>query len=523
MSSQNNLEIKGNLREFTLAELLVEIAQVRLNGSLRLSCESQKTVIYFDAGEVVFAVSNARAFRLFEMLLRDNKITKEQLLKFTDFTNDFLLGQNLLKDNSFSKPEVDALFVRQIEDILKNGFDWLEGDWTFNPLVRVKGGIRFTIGLNKLLMEYARGLSDEAIVCRFKSLKEVFTVQHAMLVHINLSPQESFVFSRFESSGLTVESVKFLSGLPDSEIFKILYTLRLGGLLNRQNSKSAFSDRKTSEILSANISLIKGQKPLVFAEPKPIKHEMPKTRQAEMPFEINQPIAKKPSLEQYLARVESTTNFYEILGIESEAVQTEIKQAYFSLAKHFHPDLFHKESDTQLQQRVQQAFSKLAQAYDTLRYEKNREVYNFKMRKELERKEVRRKTNFGTEDVNLQKQFEQASDDFEQGFSLLMDEEFEAAIPYLARAVHSAKDNARYHAYYGKALASDSNRLHKAEAELQTAVKLDESNPDFRIMLAEFFIQVNLPKRAEGELNRLLTTFPGNKEAKILLDSLQRK
>ncbi len=49
---------------------------------------------------------------------------------------------------------------------------------------------------------------------------------------------------------------------------------------------------------------------------------------------------------------------------------------------------------------------------------KSREVYNFKIRKELEKKEARGKTNFGTDDVNLQKQFEQASDDFEQGFTL---------------------------------------------------------------------------------------------------------
>jgi hypothetical protein len=40
-------------------------------------------------------------------------------------------------------------------------------------------------------------------------------------------------------------------------------------------------------------------------------------------------------------------------------------------------------------------------------------------------------------------------------------------------------------------------------------------------MLAEFFVQHNLPKRAEGELNRLLAIFPDNKEARVLLDSLQ--
>jgi hypothetical protein len=523
MTSPNNLEIKGNLTEHPLAELLIELSQVRLNGSLRLNNESQKMVVYFDGGEVVFAVSNARAFRLFEMLLSANRITKEQLLKIPDFTNDFLLGQNLAKENLFSKPEIDKLFTRQIEDILKNGFEWLEGDWNFSPLVRAKGGIRFKVQTNRILMEYARNLSDKAIVSRFNHLQEIFGRKSAPPARIDLTPQESFVFSRFENPGLSVEDVKNLSGLSESETFKILYTLWLGGFLNRQKWNMAFSDRKTSKILSASISLIKGQEVSVFSESQPVRYKMPEPIKAEASVEETKQTVEKISLDRYLAQVENAANFYEILNVEPKTVQTEIKNAYFSLAKRFHPDLFHKEADAELQQRVQQAFGKLAQAYDTLRHEKNREVYNYKIRKDLETKEKRQKANFGTENTDAGKQFEQASDDFENGFSLLMDEEFETAIPFLARAVHLANNNARFHAYYGKALSSDKNQRHKAEAELQTAVKLDENNPTYRLMLAEFFIEVGLAKRAEGELNRLLAIIPDNKEAMILLDTLRTK
>ena len=88
MNLPNNLEIKGNLPNNPLAELLVEIAEIRLNGSLRVSSDAQKIVIYFDAGEAVFAVSNARQHRLFEILLQTEKITKDQLLTVPDFTND---------------------------------------------------------------------------------------------------------------------------------------------------------------------------------------------------------------------------------------------------------------------------------------------------------------------------------------------------------------------------------------------------------------------------------------------------
>jgi predicted Zn-dependent protease len=94
-------------------------------------------------------------------------------------------------------------------------------------------------------------------------------------------------------------------------------------------------------------------------------------------------------------------------------------------------------------------------------------------------------------------------------------------VPYLARAVHYDASVARYHAYFGKALAADETKRHKAEAEIQTAIRLDPESPIFRVLLAEFFIQYNLLKRAQGELTRLLEKFPDNREAQKLLDGLQ--
>ncbi len=58
---------------------------------------------------------------------------------------------------------------------------------------------------------------------------------------------------------------------------------------------------------------------------------------------------------------------------------------------------------------------------------------------------------------------------------------------------------------------------------MQAALRLEPDNADVRLMLAEFFVQVNLLKRAEGELNRLLAIFPGNSEPRALLDSMPKR
>lgn len=523
MTSPNNLELNGNLSEHPLAELLVEVRQANLNGSLRLTKEGQKVIIYFDSGDVVFAVSNSRQHRLYELLLREKIATKQQLLSISDFTDDLALSRNLVKNNLLAKTDIDALFFRQIEEIIVAVFDWLEGAWVFSPNIRIKDDIQFKINLPQLLIKYSRNLSSATIIRRFKSLRERFVIKPEMPVQINLLPPEAFIFSRFENSPMSIEKISAVSSMPEDETLKILYTLWLGGFLSRQDWNTAFNARTISAIVSANFTLKKAEKtPAVNIPALPVEQTDSEETPA-LEIEETKPVDKKLSLKDYLQRIENATNHYETLAISLEADAQQIKAAYFALAKQFHPDLFYKKTDAKLFQRIQNAFTEFAQAYETLRNEASREVYDYRMRKELAEMTVLEESGTTLEEADLQKQTDQAAENFEQGFDLLMDQHYEPAVPFLARAVHFAPDNARYHAYHGKVLSFDKAQRHKAEAELQTAIKLDAENVDYRIMLAEFFIQIGFLKRAEGELNRLLAIFPNNKEAQVLLDNIQVK
>ncbi len=526
MESSNNLEIKGSLQTNPLAELLYEIACNQFDGSLRLSNEAQKTVIYFTAGNPIFAVSNARRHRLFDMLLQSGKINQQQLLAVTDFTNDLALRNDLLKNKLLGAAEIDALFEQQINDIVCVAAGWENGEWIFSPLVRVKNDLRFQINLDSRLIEFARTLPAEKVVPKFKDSSEPFSVILPMPADINLTPHEWFVYSRFENSTLTRDEIQSLSGLSETETYRILYSLCLGGMVSRKNWHSAFSKRYISFVGSANLAVKKEEMKPVIQPPvkvaavptlKTPPPEMPATPPEIVPTEV--PI----SLEDYLVRIENAANFYEYFGIPHDITAAEIKKNYFGLAKRFHPDLFRKEADTSLHQRIQTAFTKLAQAYDTLKDDSSREVYDFKMRKEIAEMVERQKTGGTVEEADTKKMIDQAAENFDQGFNFLMDDDYEAALPYMTRAVFFAKDNARYHAYLGKVLSADERQSHRAEAELQTAVKLDSQNADYRIMLAEFFVEIGLLKRAEGELNRLLKMVPNNYEARRMLDSLKQK
>ena len=65
------------------------------------------------------------------------------------------------------------------------------------------------------------------------------------------------------------------------------------------------------------------------------------------------------------------TNYYETLGVDMKASLEEIKKAYKSLAKKWHPDRNNGlETDT---------FKKINEAYDVLSNEKKREEYDNEM------------------------------------------------------------------------------------------------------------------------------------------------
>ena len=512
MTPHSALEIEGNFLMHPFAELIAEIAQARVTGSLRASNGDRKCVVYFRSGIVVFAVSNARSSRLFDIMLRRGKLSKNDLAEIPNFANDFEFSAFLKEKNFLSKTDVDRLFSDQIEGILVDLLTWESGDWSFSSLARIRDGLSYQINTTRLLVDYARTLAVDKMLKRFRSLDERFVRSELSEANYDLSPGEAFVLSRSIDGELSAQDLVHVAAVTESVALQLIYTLWLGGLLIRKDWQAAFSKASISAMRSAKLEL-KVEAKIGETPAKPAEVKAPEP----IPVEDAKPVAEVISLEEYLTRVEQASTHYDILGVDVKADIDELKRAYFFLAKMFHPDRFHSEGGEKLK-RVQNAFTQLAQAHETLKAPDSREVYDYRMRKELAEREKREASG---DTGNIQSG--QAAENFDRGFDLLMDQNSEGATPFLARAAHFAPKNARYRAYYGKALSSDDKQRHKAEAEMQAAVKIDPDNPTYRLILAEFFIQVNLMKRAEGELNRLLAIYPSNREARALLDSIRAK
>lgn len=510
--TQNHLEISGSFRTNPFAEIVLEIAQATLTGSLRCSTGDKKSIVYFDAGTPMFCASNSRNFRLSEVLISENNIDRETLKKYITISNDLEFANKLVSDDLISRSDADLLLTRQVEFIFADLLLWEDADWSFDPLARVRAEISYPVRVYKTLLEHARQLSTKQISPRFRSGDETFAPRENHEDKIELQPHEAFVLSRFDSGDLKLSEIVQLCGLPEQAGLKTIYTLWLAGLLRRGNWNPAITEIKVASLLSAQLQP-KKQTPVrqpAIADPTP------------EPAAVDLPPLEEVSLEEYLGRATNAASHYEFLGVEQNAPLEVIRRSYFSLAKTFHPDRFHREDPEKLRQ-IAHAFTALSQAHEVLKNSDSRLAYDKKLGKDLAELERRREMEKEGKPVETNVNADRAAEDFERGFSLLMDNKWESAIPFLARSVHFEPNNPRYHAFFGKALSGDETQRHKAEGEMQTAIKLEPDNPSYRIMLVEFFVRNKLMKRAEGELKRLLTAFPDNKEALALLDSLQSK
>lgn len=537
MTAKNNLELNGNIGRNPVGELLVEINSLELSGSLRISAGEQKIVIYFDQGKLVFAVSNTREHRLFEILINENQISKEKITNIENFTNDFYLAKGLVKENLSTEANIATYFTVQIKQILESAVTLEDGKWTFSSLARIKEGIRFDIDINPILFKFAQNLDKQKILARFKSFDEEFCLNpESKQNDLSFTPPEAFILSRISDVSLSINDLQSMSGLPGQDVMEILYKLWFGGLIKRKKWNSAFSNDAISDIRSRRLKL-KTNALSVEEELAQAEEEKENKRHQQEEAEAKKDRAEEKekeketkqiqiSLEEYINRVEIAATHYEIFDVHPEAELEEIRKAYFSLAKNFHPDLFHKKVEPELLKKIQNAFTEIAQAYETLKDEEAREVYDFKLRKVLEKLKDERGNvpiNITSDDLETQNQSVMAIENFDMGYDHLMNENYYEALPFLGRAVHLENDNARYHAFYGKALSFDKSQRHKAESELQTAIKLDSENTIYRIMLIELFIEIGLTVRARGELKRLLEVVPDNREAQSLLDSLDNK
>jgi DnaJ-domain-containing protein 1 len=57
---------------------------------------------------------------------------------------------------------------------------------------------------------------------------------------------------------------------------------------------------------------------------------------------------------------------FEVLGVPRDATEAQVREAYFRLAKRFHPDVHHDAALSDLRDKLEEVFTRLGEAYEVL-------------------------------------------------------------------------------------------------------------------------------------------------------------
>ena len=502
--------MNGQLSEQPLAELIREISGKSLSGRLRLEHERVHAVVYFEDGTLLYAASNLRTLRIGEYLRKAEVVSEQDLAQFNERVSDTDLLKVLCSQNLLSPSVAEQMQTRLVADVLRLAVLWTEGAWEFEARSRLSEQFNLKIDIDALLLEAARRLPVKFAATRFSNPAEIITPIDSPLVNENLLPAEGFLFSRVDRP-TTVRDLVAVSGLGQEETLGHLYALTLAGLLKRERWPTGLRG---------------GQK---TAPPTPKKPEpLPPPPVEREPAQDTDP----QDVENLLVRVKNARNHYEVLDVQRGISAPEVKTVYYQLARRYHPDRFRK-SDPALVARIESAFARITQAYDTLQDDQLRASYDAKL-------EARRKVDqivdaaptssapapepeavAESTSEPVVSAAQRADTQFKEGVLALEQGQKKVALGLFASAARAVPNEPRYRAFYGQLLAGSEATRRAAEAELSAAIKLDPKNAGYRMMLAELYRDLGLKLRAKGEAERAVAADPNNRKARDLLRSLK--
>ena len=498
--------MNGNLRENPLTELVREVSHKKISGRLQLQQEKAKLVIYFQSGLLIFAASNLQDLRLGAYLVKNAHITSDDL-RTAGTIKDFELAKALVASGLISKEQADELHQKLVEDILRVGLLWIDAAWDFDSFSQLNEEVIFTVDVPTLLLEAARRLPDEFISTRFPNPDELFSPVDDPPGSVSLTPVEGFLLSRIEAP-TSMKDLELVSGLSESEVQRTIYSLAIVDMVKRE-----FWNDALASLSKQPAKVVKKVEPVVKVQPSPEVKETAET------------------VESFLQRLSQAQSHYEVLGVPPDTVMSDLKNAYYNLARKYHPDRF-RNSERSLVAQIESAFARITQAYDTLRDPKLRSSYDSKLEAQARAARVAqaapKAATFdssslaeGTTDQSNVAPVQHAEAQFKEGFAALELGQRNVALGLLGAAARAVPTESRYRAYYGRALALNESTRRLAEAELQAAIKLEPNNAEYRVMLAELYRDLGFKVRARSEAVRAIALDQNNRKARDLLKTLE--
>jgi hypothetical protein len=231
------MALRGNLRDFSITQLLNLISVAQKTGTLIVERGAERVWVSFREGRVAYARAG-KDENLAAILYRSNKLSAAQFRAIQERAvniSDKELGLLLINANYITQQDIIASLQSYFTLIVNRLFNWMEGLFRFeNDLLPPDDKITVRINLENIIIEGTRRLREQEQISDEIPTLDIalkFTERPgASLKNLNLSVDEWRVVS-FINPKNSIRQIAVATKKTEVEMRRIVYGLLQAGIV----------------------------------------------------------------------------------------------------------------------------------------------------------------------------------------------------------------------------------------------------------------------------------------------------
>ncbi len=513
--------MKGTLSEGAIAGILRELYVGRKSGLLHFTKEGERRSVRLYKGNIIHADTNVKEERLGETLVRRGLLSASDLKRATGFVlrDKRRLGEVLQEMGVLDKDQLEDALALQVREILPKVFAWSDGEYAFEPdSSEVPGDHDATLKLStgEIILEAVRSVSDPDVVrYALGDIDRVLGLSSDPLLRfqkVTLSPADGFVLSRVDGT-MSAREIIQMNTAPAEETARSLHGLLCTGILEYLPVPPKVAPKADP----------RRPAPAPVAPPPPAAHlEVALEAVPAAKVERGEDTRRREILDAY--ETLRSKNHFEVLGIPRGSNEGQIKEAYFRLAKRFHPDAHHDPALADLADKLEAVFIRLGEAYELLRNAHSRASYEAALGARGPAVSMGAPNPpDASAPPDLAQEAEVADQSYRRAQKHFEKEQYWDAIQLLEPVLPKVQGKARgkIQVLLAKAYLKNPKWVKRAEDQLQGVVREDATNVEAHFILGTIYKSGGLKSRAVHAFERVLELKPDHEQAAAELAALQ--
>ena len=528
--------MKGNLSEGVLPGLLRELYVGRKTGALHFSLGAERRSVSMRRGNLVNGDTNVKEDRMGETLVRQGLITQADLKRATGFVlrDGKRLGVVLLDLGILDKDRLeDGLAIHLRENLMKV-ISWNEGSYAFDeePEGDEPTDVTLKLSTGEMILEAVRRVQDPDVIrYALGDIDRILGHSNDPLLRfqkITLTPADGYVLSRVDGT-LSAREILQLIPQPPEETQRSLFGLLCTGVIEylalppkKPARPGPPAGRPASAAPPKAASPPKPPPPAPSAAPrKPLEPPPPPPRTPLSEDVRKAAEARRLEIEEAFTGLK-TRNHFEVLGLPRASSEAQVKEAYFRLAKRFHPDTHHDPLLTDLRDKLEAVFIRLGEAYEVLRNPRSRASYESDLAARMPRTPKPQPEPETPAEVDPETEARLAEDSIKKAEKLIQQEKFWDAIQLLENAIPAAQSRIKQkgRVLLARAYLRNPNWVKQAEQVLLAATQEDAKYAEPFFLLGTIYKASGLRSRAISMFRKAVELKPEHEEAAAELQGL---